>query len=377
VFQTVVTVLVIIAIFLLERVGGIVSNALESGIALTRLPKLVLLTAPEIVGLALPLALLIAMFRVFLRLREDGELVSMTNVGVRPTYFLAFAVWLGMTCTVIALFVSGWVEPLFHYGQRLEIFEAQKEAVEKGLHPDEIRSVNGYVLAKPRQSDGDSAKDVFIVDTNPKTFQRLISAERIVVSETAAREIYNVDLINLRVDFLEHALRAPALPSGKQDSLVVSKKGQRTVIGAAHYAHTLTLGELASFEPRLGREAERTLTELLAWFSPDGRTSLGFELRATGIVQQSLLCLAAALLAPLAVSLAQSASSMIVLPTIAALLFVFGIALGEIAKMVQASGFHPLVPAVMLQLAVIVMVGWITYRLMLSSAFLKPSRATV
>ena len=132
VFQSFAVILIFVFIFLLEEVGGQISRALEAGLALSRLPYMLALTAPAIFGYALPLSLLIGMFRVYLRLRENGELVSIANTGLRPGYFLGHAVWLGATGMIISLFLSGFVEPLSRYEHRSELFHANKEGRRKG-----------------------------------------------------------------------------------------------------------------------------------------------------------------------------------------------------------------------------------------------------
>ncbi len=374
VLQSAAVVLIFLCIFLLEEVGGQISRALEAGLELTRIPYMMALIAPPIFGYALPLSLLIGMFRVFLRLRENGELVSITNTGLRPGYFLALAVWLGVTGIMVSLFLSGFVEPLSRYAHRTELFYAQKEAVQKGIKRGDVRNLNGYVAAAPNGRD-ERDVGVFVVDTNPKTFQRLISADRVVVEETATDGTYTANLENMRILFLGREAVGRSSPTGKEDNLLRKQREMPTAISAPSFARTLNVGAFASLPPRHFRDDQLTLNELLPWSTVAGQSTPKQILRGTGIVVQSMLCLIATLSALLAVCLTRSTASMVVLPAFAGGLVAIDFAFGALARFLSQAGWQPLFPSLVGQTVLVGITGVMAYRLTMGGAFLKPSRS--
>lgn len=367
--------LIIATIFVFEKVGGQISRALEAGLQLTALPALLLATLPLIFSIALPLALLIAIYRVFLRLREDGELVSLANLGIRPWYFMGLAGAYGALFMTGVLVVSGFVEPYSRYVHRLLLFEARKDLVREGLHTGDIRKLLGYVAAKPNGAEGERSTNVFIVDTNPGTFQRLISADRVELTSTADPGVYNVDLVNLEVIFLNHALHDRRSSSGKQDSLLFRNRDKaRPTIGAPQYARSLTLGEFARFPPRLSRDDQRYLTELVAPLSGELRVEDRHFLRFAEILLQGWLCLLAPFAAFLAVSFTSTGRSVVVLPAAAAGLFGLNILVQNLAKALSDAGASPLILPGAMQFAILMLLAATAYRTMRQGAFLKPRK---
>src|SRR5690606_32143809 len=126
---------------------------------------------------------------------------------------------------------------------------------------------------------------------------------------------------------------------GKEDRLQpAAKPAAPPSIGAERYAHVVTLGELVAITPRLERDDQRTLPELLSWFTLAAEATGERLLRGTGMVLTSLLCLIAPLAALMAVCLTRSANSMIVLPAMAAGLFVINILMDALATALAAAG---------------------------------------
>ena len=219
-----------------------------------------------------------------------------------------------------------------------------RRAVEKGIKRGDTRDINGYVATAPNGSGDERNVGVFVVDTNPKNFQRLISAARVVVEESDAAGTYSANLQNMRILFLGHTARGQPDQNGKQNNLQLGRKEIPTAVAAPSYARTLNIGAFAGLPPRRTRDDQLNLKELLPWFAPAGESTPKRFLRGTKIILQSFLCLIATLAALLAVCLTRSAKSMAILPLFAGGVVATDIVSQEFAKFLFATGWQPLLP---------------------------------
>ena len=88
-------------LLLLATALRFVDDIVERGIAVELFAALVLLAMPYLVGVALPLALLIAILLVYVRMASDSELIVMRAAGVSDLRLAAPALMLGLAIMVI------------------------------------------------------------------------------------------------------------------------------------------------------------------------------------------------------------------------------------------------------------------------------------
>ena len=62
---------------------------------------------PAVFDLALPLALMIAVYRIVLRRREDRELLVLSGAGIGSARFVWWAMAIGLAAQLVSLAVSG------------------------------------------------------------------------------------------------------------------------------------------------------------------------------------------------------------------------------------------------------------------------------
>src|SRR5690606_12519512 len=96
--------------------------------------------------LALPLALMIGVYRVILRCREDREFLVLAGMGVGLHQFIGLATVIGACAMVDSLFVSGTVDPLARFAHRLVLFNAQHEALRGGITPGQFYFFDAYTV---------------------------------------------------------------------------------------------------------------------------------------------------------------------------------------------------------------------------------------
>lgn len=302
VVQVALVLLLIESIFVAEQlISGLLEEVLKIRASLGS--TLVLMTAmlPQVFELALPTAILIAVYRVSLSLREDREFLMLSSLGIPPHGLIRLVIRIGIVAQITAIAVGGFIDPLSRYGFRLVMFAAQYNALMGGTITASrlIETRVGTVAVTPRP-DGEPRPRLFVRQTNPDGTERIVVANgsRLTGPDVSGRVALHL------YDFVIDDFAAPNPDSPRPRIAPVSSlRGIST-------QQSMVIDDVVPFDPRGRNTAELTLPELIstAGSDPAHRLELGKRLG------RSFLCLLAPLIALLALSITSRANQAFVLP---------------------------------------------------------------
>lgn len=295
-------------LFLAEKLSGILEQGIAAKMGFANVLLLLLSTAPEIFDLALPSALLIAIYRVVLRLREDSELIIMAGIGIGAHRLIALLAALALPAQLVSLTISGFVEPHLRFLQREIMFESAYGTLHDQSAAGEFHFSGDYtVFVQPQRAD-DSLRPLFLHQAVGQRTDRLVSARdaRLVAERDGW---FALRLRNFAVyDFFpaRNLAALEATPAAEKAGANV----QMSVVRVGSFEQELALDRLIYFAPREA-PPELTLPELLT-----RGASTDFARRLV----RSLLCIFAPLIALLAVAWTGRATRALTLPLAAAIL---------------------------------------------------------
>lgn len=311
-------------IFLAEKFVGTFETAIGAGAQLSTVFFLQMMTAPEIFDLAMPLALLIAFYRVTLRLREERELIVLASAGIGTPYLLRLMVVVAAIGSAATLIVSGFVDPLSRYAQREALFEAEHAALHGGISAGKFYHLDNYVVFARALDTDRGVRHLFLFDPVNPEHDRIITAQSSQLLGPAHDGTYDLLLRDFTANYFEkgaldlhNVARLPIEAAGRSDSLLAASRETRASqrVEADAYSQAISFAGLLRLAPRTEHREEWTLFELLGLVpSPDGALLNDFA-SATDKIVRVLLCLLAPFLAILALGLTGTYSQMIALPS--------------------------------------------------------------
>ncbi|KAF0119787.1 MAG: putative permease [Xanthobacteraceae bacterium] len=308
--QVALVLLLIESIFVMEQlISGLLEHLLSTRASLPKAIGLMVTQLPQVFELALPTAILIAVYRVALGLREDREFLMLSSLGIPPHGLIRLVIRIGIAGQLTALLVGGFVDPMSRYTFRLLMFSTSYQSLIGGQATTtrlfETRA--GTVVVSPRD-DREPTPRLFVRQFNPDGSERVVMANgsRLVGPDADGRVALH--LFDFAVDqFVPTTGGAgtagPTL--GYQNSL----RGNST-------QQSLVFNDIIPFDPRGRSISELMLTELItsAVSDPAHRIEIGKRLG------RGLLCVIAPLIALLALSFTTRANQAIVLPVACAAL---------------------------------------------------------
>ncbi|MDK9695837.1 MAG: LptF/LptG family permease [Siculibacillus sp.] len=323
------TLALVLVVFLAERLTTLVEMLIKRNAPLTDLPLVLGLTAPEILITAMPLALLIGIYRALLESRDGGETVALAGAGVGPWGLMSALLGLGAVSFGLVVFVAGWVDPLARATREKLFLDAARavvlDAVGNGLAHDRVESLNGYTFVSPSGGAGRERRLLVFAPRSGRV-EQIVAASDYELIELESERRYHLRLWDVTVSEL-----ALDVPTGD--------KGDKTRAGGSGYrlgtvARDVDL-DRALREPVLGDQPEfGDLATLIRTAATDSAKK-GHGLRAAEILTRAWLSIAAVLLAAIAVSFADGRRRFFVLPIAGAAMIVFDLAL---VRMVRSFG---------------------------------------
>lgn len=343
VLQMALVLLLIEAIFLTEKLNDVLRSAIDQHASIGSIFLLLLLRTPEVFGLALPLALTIAVYRVTLRFREDRELLILSGMGIGAHQFVWLALALGLGAQILSLVVSGVVSPAAMFAQRQLLFEAHYTALRGGISAGQFYRFGDYtVFAGPLRVKSNE-RQVFLHKT-------LDGEDQVVIANRASLEGPKADgtmILHLR-DLTSTSF--PVLAAGDTSDTngatcnpcgpMALKPTASTNVG--NLTQEIDLSELFKFDPRGTRVSERTLFDLIGASSrnsPDIDDVAEFGRR----ISRSFLCLIAPLIAGLAIPLTNRTTHIVMLPLACAVLMSLDLSFGILTDATSGIGVSAIV----------------------------------
>ena len=349
--QLVVILLFVEAILLAEKLNDVLRAALDRQAHFSDILLLLLYTAPAVFDLALPLALMIAVYRIVLRRREDRELLVLSGAGIGSARFVWWAMTIGIAAQLISLIVSGVIQPRVKFAERSLLFAAQYQALRGGIAPGQFYFFGKNTVYASRQERKSLDRPLFIFqrNVNDNNSDRVIDADhaRLVGPDSDGNLTLRLrDFTTLDYDY------------GQGDGRSTVQSGS-TRIG--QYDQELTLDQLLRFEPRGSKIGEWTSLELVKASLASEKTDVSQVTEIARRLARSLLCLMAPLIAGLALAFTNRATRSFALPAACGVLMCIDLSASALVENQAHAGF---VVVVLTLLAVaLVLIGGLMHQL--------------
>ena len=318
-------------VFLAEKLAGILEDAIAAKMTASQIGVTLLATAPEILDLALPAALLIAVYRVVIRLREDSELVVIASAGIGAQALLVLLLGLAVPGLLASLLVSGFVEPHSRFLQRKILFDSAYGALRDGTATGEFHFAQGYTAFADPESRTVRQHQLFLHRSLDSATDRVVLAKQF-------RLLPEGDgWFTLRLqDFAVYDFPSPRGLVGQGADGLPPAEPRMGSMRIGNFQQDLAVNSLIYFAPRTSA-SEQTLTELIA-----GGSWSESMLR----IFKSLLCLLAPISALLGVTFTGRRSMFVALP--GAVLVLMSVDVGGTALLRGAMAPYPVATALAL-----------------------------
>lgn len=327
--------LLVEGIFLAEKFASLLKVTLENQADANNIVLLLLFFAPEVFDLALPIALLMAVYLVALRCREGRELVILATMGVGARQFIVLALAIGLAAQFMSLLVSGIVEPYAQFSSREILFQAQNRVLRGGISSARFYEFPGYVIYAPAQIEAAAERPLFIHRALDENLSRVITSRRARLDGPNATSELTLHLRDLTI--LDHA-KPGSLAKTDPTGDAPANNSRTNFMKVGSFAQEMILDDLLRFPPRGGSPIEKTSGELLdsASFTANPTAEIGEFGRR---MARGLLCLITPLVAGLALVFTNRNSQPFILPVFCAGLMVLDITASTAVKNFAGFGF--------------------------------------
>jgi lipopolysaccharide export system permease protein len=363
-------ILLIEAIFLGERFPALFDSVVEHNGRLTDIFLLLLCASPEVFDLALALALLLAVYQVMLRAREDRELLVLSGAGVGTRQFLAVLVIVGGIAQAASMVVSGLLEPAAHYASRVVLYEAQYRALKTGVVSGRFYHFPKHVAFVLTPHSDPTRRHIFLEEQHPGGY-RVITANEADLTGPDKHGILSLDLTGFNsFDFnAPHYAdeKCPLCPSEDDN-------GPPTTMRVKRVTQRVSVEQLVPFDPRGSTLDEWTLLELLG-IAPAPEQPKDDPTRALGDrIARGILCVLAPLLALTALAYTTRRTQPIAMP--AAFLSLMGLNLIDTAVVKAVASAGPdLLTVGLFAAGSILLVGLLVLLVRIESRIIRPAMA--
>ncbi|WP_296575669.1 LptF/LptG family permease [Phreatobacter sp.] len=305
--QVALVLLLIESIFVAEQlISGLLEEVLKIRASLAKTIAMMATMLPQVFELALPTAILIAVYRVALGLREEREFLMLSSLGIPPHGLIRLVIRIGLVAQIAALAVGGLVDPLSRYAFRLVMFSAQYHALTGGTVTANrlFETKIGTVAVIPR-SDGVPAPRLFVRQPTEGGGERVVVANgtRLIGPDINGRVALHL------YDFAIDDFPAPQPGAAADGAQRVPVAPASSLRGTATQ-QSLVFNDVVPFDPRGRNISELILPELFVGAMERAPERLELAKR----IGRSLLCLIAPLIALLALSFTTRANQAFVLP---------------------------------------------------------------
>ena len=354
--------LLVESIFIAEKLNEITLTVLDQNAPIAYIPLFIGLRMPDVFDLALPIAILIASYRVVLQARENREFQVFAGMGISVERLVLVAWLIGGASLVVSLTISGLVAPAAHYLQRYLLFEA-RYAVLGGAGPSEhFLSFDDYTVFVPANSTRTSVRPLYIhrrVHGTDETDSVIIAdAGRLAgLHQTgpAFLHLQNPTIFNFTNTTSTNTEKA-GRPIACPNCLRLPRSAVSQILHAQNLVRAVNLGVLNNFPPRGSTVDEASLFDLTfeAGSSITDRTrAIEFGRR----LGRALLCLLAPLFAGAGLAVTSRFNQALIMPLAVGLLFAADVALSTLVEVAGSAGLLPaaLAPTFLVAAAVIAM----------------------
>jgi lipopolysaccharide export system permease protein len=332
------------AIFLSERSISILRMIIDEPIGLANFVPLLAWTAPE-VHIALPIAVLIAVYRMILRSRERLEFIALASGGQSAFPLLLSSVLVALLVLVSSLLISGVVAPYAKFSFRHDVDEVRYEALRAGSKPGQFLNFPNYTIYVFPSAKGQARRPVFVKQIiDDKTYRIVNSAQTDLIDGPQAGHMtirmFDVTINNLPNQNARWSARRPERFADAGNLLCSGCENGMQSLRTVSLVKELDLGDLVHFAPRGDTLEEWTTPELLGWTAAPGDRSPmpDAKLEALHRLAHALLCFLAPFLAWLILTLTTRRSLAFALPAACAVLMCADIMFSQLISVAARSG---------------------------------------
>ncbi|MBZ0217975.1 MAG: LptF/LptG family permease [Fimbriimonadaceae bacterium] len=332
------------AIFLSDLIiSHILPHVLAHQAGVTDLFLLTVLAVPEGLYIALPLALLIAVYLVILRRKEEQEFTIVAGMGYSARMLVAVGLFLGLSSAAISLGLSGYLEPHARYQMTTAFSSISHRALQDGeMSSGKFYEMGDVTIFASRGRLSKMASEVFIHQRLTGDQNRIVIANQTV--NLSMTEGAKIGLILDDVAIYEFALHRPtpfsSQNSGAKTQACTGCKEEVTISPIKQQFFNKFFAELPTVEfPELRARGaiveEMTIPELFLQNTAqkDVARMLGERL------MRAVLCVLAPFLALLSVALTTNRTLLFSLPAATSLVLAASFFGSHIIKFLAPLGF--------------------------------------
>ncbi|MGE3415868.1 MAG: LptF/LptG family permease [Bradyrhizobium sp.] len=328
-------------LYLSERFISILKLVIDKPVGLENVLPLLASAAPE-VHLALPLAILIATYRVILLSRENREFVVLASGGQSILPLLQFASAVGLSAMTFSLLVSGEVAPRAKFAFRANVDAIQYEALRGGSTPGQFLYFPNHTIYVWPTERG-SSHPIFVKQILDDNSNRIVNARNIEIEERSSQNMLIIGMFGVAMnDFPNDGERWLAIGAKPDTPGEVSCKGcglQLQHLKSSSMVRTLDVTKLLPLDPRGATVDEWTTPELLGWMRPPGdRSANPAGAEAMRRLARALLCLLAPFVSWLTLTFTTRRSQAFALPTACAAVMIADIGFSQLVTRLSGVG---------------------------------------
>ncbi len=139
------------------------------GVPLLKLLQVIALLLPDVLIIALPLALLVSTVLVFSRMSADSEIIALKSMGISIWQTVMPAIAISFMFSIVCLWMALWVSPACRYKSELLKYEALVETPLTLLEPGEFSNAFPRCSLRVGSRTGKDLKDIHIISGDEKS----------------------------------------------------------------------------------------------------------------------------------------------------------------------------------------------------------------
>lgn len=350
------------AIFLSDLVlGYILPHVLNYRASFIEFIQVTSYAVPRALFIALPLAMLISVYLIILRRKEDQELTVISGMGYSTRVLIFLVLVVGSLGAGGSLLLSGFVEPHAKFLMKSKISSIAHRALRDGeVGSGKIYSVGDMTFFASLGRLSTTAGDVFIHQQLPEELNRVIIADKTFRQGSSHSGRFGLILEDVAVyEFtVPHSQveRQNSPLSGSRDCADCAEEspiGPLKQLYFDRFFAELPMVEFPELKPRGGRADELTLLELLHEDFSNRKVARTLGER----VIRALLCILTPFLALLAVVLTTRGTIWFALPGAAVIVLCISFFGSHIVKLLAPLGFASIAGSTILATVVMIYIA--------------------
>lgn len=294
-------------LYLSERLVSILKIVIDKPVGFDNLVPLLASAAPE-VHLAIPLAVLIATYRVVLRSRENRELVVLASGGQSTMPLLQVATAVAVVASIFSLSISGELAPRAKYAFRANVDAVQFEALRGGSTPGQFLYLpDNTIYVWPARTG--TARPIFVKQKLDEKSYRILNAQNTEIVDRSSQGMLIVGMRGVTINDLpnddENRVATSANASTARDVACENCGARFNHLRSDSLVRTVDVLQLVAAPPRGASIDEWTTSELLGWVAAPDSKAPGATIETGEVTRRlarALLCFLAPFVAWLTLS---------------------------------------------------------------------------